>query len=97
MNIATLFQGIASFSWLVLIGLVVLTAMRATRKQPTRGLTTGLVIVLVFAILATTLGAGLIFIEPYETGVVVSILSQGGMRAEPMQSGLHWIVPFVER
>jgi len=39
----------------------------------------------------------LVFIEPYETGVVVTILSQGGMRAEPLQSGLHWIVPFVER
>ncbi len=97
MNIASLFQAVASFAWLVFLGLVAMVVMRASRRQPTRGLTTGLVIVLVFAILATTLGAGLVFVEPYETGVVVSILSQGGMRAEPLKSGLHWIVPFVER
>jgi regulator of protease activity HflC (stomatin/prohibitin superfamily) len=96
-NIAYLFQGLASFSWLILVGLAILTVMRATRKQPTRGLATGMVVVLVIALLATTLGAGLVFIEPYETGVVVTILSQGGMRAEPLPSGLHWIVPFVER
>ncbi len=97
MNIASLFQAIASFAWLVFLGLIAMLVMRASRRQPTRGVTTGVIVVLVFAILATTLGAGLVFIEPYETGVVVSILSQGGMRAEPMQSGLHWIVPFVER
>jgi len=96
-NIATLFKAAGSFAWLVFIGLVAMAVMRAARKQPVRGLTTGIIIVLAFAILATTLGAGLVFIEPYETGVVVTILSQGGMRAEPLQSGLHWIVPFVER
>ena len=97
MNIASLFQAVASFAWLVFIGLIAMLVVRTSRRQPTRGVTTGVIVVLVFAILATTLGAGLVFIEPYETGVVVSILSQGGMRAEPMQSGLHWIVPFVER
>ena len=98
MNIARLFQGVGSFAWLIFIGLVVMAVMRAARKQPTRGLTTGIIVVLVFAIIATTLGAGLVFIEPYETGVVVTILSsQGGMRAEPLTAGLHWIVPFVER
>ena len=98
MNIARLFQGVGSFAWLIFIGLVVMAVMRAARKQPTRGLTTGIIVVLVFAIIATTLGAGLVFIEPYETGVVVTILSsQGGMRAEPLTAGLHWIVPFVGR
>jgi regulator of protease activity HflC (stomatin/prohibitin superfamily) len=39
----------------------------------------------------------LVFIEPYEIGVVVTILSEGGMRPQPLLSGLHWIFPFVER
>ncbi len=98
MNIANLFKAAGSFAWLVVIGLIVLAGMRSARKQPARGLATGIIIALVFAILATTLGAGLVFIEPYETGVVVTILSsQGGMRSEPLTAGLHWIVPFVER
>lgn len=97
MNIASLFQAVASFAWLVFFGLVAMLVIRASRRQPTRGLTSGVIVVLVFAIIATVLGAGLVFVEPYETGVVVSILSQGGMRAEPLTSGLHWIVPFVER
>jgi regulator of protease activity HflC (stomatin/prohibitin superfamily) len=98
MNIATLFKAAGTFAWLIVIGLIVLAGMRSARKQPTRGLMTGVVVMLVIAILATTLGAGLVFIEPYETGVVVTILSsQGGMRPEPLTAGLHWIVPFVER
>lgn len=97
MNIASLFQTLAGVSWMALFGLVFLIVVRASRKMPTRGLTTGLFIVLVLAILMTTLGAGLVFIEPYETGVVVTILSDGAMRPEPLLSGLHWIVPFVER
>jgi regulator of protease activity HflC (stomatin/prohibitin superfamily) len=52
---------------------------------------------LVLAVVLTVVGAGLVFIEPFETGVVVTILAQGGMRSEPLEAGLHWIVPFVER
>ena len=98
MNIASLFQSVAGIAWLAFFGVLVLAVTRAARKFPTRGLTTATIAILVLAIVATTLGMGLVFIEPYETGVVVSILSaQGGMRIEPIQSGLHWIVPFVER
>ena len=98
MNIASIFKAAASLSWILVIGLIFMVGMRAARKQPVRGLTTGIIIAVVFAVIATTLGAGLVFIEPYETGVVVTILSsQGGMRAEPLSAGLHWIVPFVER
>lgn len=98
MNIASLFQAVAGFAWLAFFGVIAMAVMRAARKQSARGLTTAAIIVLVLALLSTTLGAGLVFIEPYETGVVVTILSsQGGMRAEPLQAGLHWIVPFIER
>lgn len=97
MNVASLFQVIASVSWLAFFGLVMMVVVRISRKMPVRGLSTGMVIVLIVAILMTTLGAGLVFIEPYETGVVVTILSEGGMRPDALQPGLHWIVPFVER
>lgn len=97
MNIASLFQTFAVVAWMAFFGLVFMVVVRLSRKMPVRGLSTGMVVVLVLAILMTTLGAGLVFIEPYETGVVVTILSDGGMRSEPLLSGLYWIVPFVER
>ncbi len=97
MNIASAFQAIATFSWLIFFGALVMIAVRASRKQGTRGLTTATLVLLVVALVMTTLGAGLVFIEPYETGVVVTVLSETGMRPDPLSSGLHWIVPFVER
>lgn len=97
MNIASVFQAIATFSWLLFFGALAMVVIRASRKQAAGGLTTMTLILLVVALVMTTLGAGLVFIEPYETGVVVTILSDTGMRDEPLTAGLHWIVPFVER
>jgi len=45
----------------------------------------------------TIVRAALVFIYPQEIGVVVSILSPGGIRSEPLRGGLHWIVPLAER
>ncbi len=97
MNIASFFQAIAGFAWLFFLILVAVILTRSARRQPTRSLTTGAIALVIFALLSTVLGMGLVFIEPYEMGVVVSILAPGGMRAEPLMPGLHWIVPFVER
>jgi len=97
MNIASVIKAIGSFSWLILFALLVVIAIRAGRKQNVKGLSTLTIVVLVASILMTVVGAGLVFIEPYETGVVVTILSEGGMRPTPLRAGLHWIVPFVER
>ncbi len=97
MNISTLLQGIASFAWIGFIGVLVAIFIRTSRSQPTKGLTTVLIIFLVAAILLTTLGAGLVFIEPDQMAVVVTVIGQGGIRREALTAGLHWIVPFAER
>ena len=97
MNIADMIKTLAGFAWLGLIGIGVLIMVRASRKQNTKGLSSLAIGLIVIAIVFTIVGAGLVFIEPTETGVVVTILSAGGMRPEPLQAGLHWIVPFVER
>jgi len=44
-----------------------------------------------------TLSSTLVFIEPPEVGVVISLVSEQGVRDRPFSSGLHWIVPLVER
>ncbi|NOH04349.1 MAG: hypothetical protein HND47_21435 [Chloroflexi bacterium] len=97
MNISSLLQGIASFAWIGFIGVLVAMSVRASRKQPVKGLSTAAIVLLVSAALLTTVGAGLVFIEPDELGVVVTVLGQGGIRPDPLDSGLHWIVPFAER
>jgi regulator of protease activity HflC (stomatin/prohibitin superfamily) len=42
------------------------------------------------------LSAALVFVLPQQTAVIVSVVSAGGVRPEPMRAGLHWIFPFLE-
>jgi regulator of protease activity HflC (stomatin/prohibitin superfamily) len=97
MNISSLLQGIASFAWVGLFGVIVAIFIRASRNQPVKGLTTAVILLLAVALLLTTAGAAVIFIEPDELGVVVTAVGGGGIRPEPLPSGLHWVIPFVER
>jgi len=97
MNIASLFQGVATLAWLGFFALLVLLFIRSTRQQSaSKGLGTFVLIVLAVAVVLTSIGAGLVFVEPEERGVVVTI-ARGGVRPDPLQPGLHWILPFVER
>jgi regulator of protease activity HflC (stomatin/prohibitin superfamily) len=52
---------------------------------------------LVFVMLVSLLSLSLVFIQPQEVGVVVSVTTPGGIRPQPMRPGLHWIIPFLER
>jgi regulator of protease activity HflC (stomatin/prohibitin superfamily) len=96
-NITSLFQGMAVIAWIAFIGLLSLVFARASRGQTARGLTTGVIALLVLAILATSIGAGLVFVEPDAIGLVVTVFGGGGIRPEPLPAGLHWIIPFAER
>jgi len=97
MNISSLLQGVASFAWIGLIGVIAAMFIRTSRNQPSKGLGTAAIVLLVLAILLTSVGAGLVFVEPDDLAVVVTVLGGDGIRPEPLTSGLHWIVPFAER
>ena len=97
MNISSLLQGLASFAWIGFIGILVTISVRASRRQPVGGLSTAAIVLVVAALVLTTIGAGIVFIEPDELGVVVTVLGEGGIHPDPLDSGLHWIVPFAER
>jgi regulator of protease activity HflC (stomatin/prohibitin superfamily) len=97
MNIADFIKTLAGFAWLAVVGLGMMAVIRASRNQNVKGLSSLAIGVLVLATVLTLVGAGLVFIEPTEAGVVVTIFGQGGIRPEPLPSGLHWIFPFVER
>ena len=96
MNIAQVVQFIASGAWLVVIGLVVLLVARSSRGQPAKGFSSGLVVMIVVALVLTTVGAGLVFIEPDQMAVVITP-GAGGIRSEPLNAGIHFVIPFLER
>ena len=97
MNISSLLQFVASFAWIGLIGVIAAMFIRTSRNQPSKGLGTAAVVLLVLAILMTTIGAGLVFIEPDDLAIVVTVFGGDGIRPEPLTAGLHWIIPFAER
>ncbi|MBN1450685.1 MAG: prohibitin family protein [Anaerolineales bacterium] len=53
-------------------------------------------VIVVLVMLIGLISSTIIFVPPDETGVVVSRITRGGYRPEPLQSGLHFVVPFLE-
>lgn len=96
MNVAIALRGIASLLWIVVIGLIVLAVIRATRGQKTKALSTTILVVVIVAVVLTSISAGLVFIQPEERGVVISAVAAEGYRQQPLEPGLSWIVPFLE-
>ncbi len=96
MNIASVIQVFSTFGWLVFGGVLIAIIMRSSRRQPVGGLTSALIVTLILAIVLTTVGAGLIFLQADQYGIVISALQPKGYRSEPLGPGLHWVVPFVE-
>jgi regulator of protease activity HflC (stomatin/prohibitin superfamily) len=96
MNVASLLKVLAAVAWLAFIGMIVLVVLRASRNKNVKGLVTILLVVLVAALLLSTVSAGLVFVQPEERGVVISALQAGGYRPDPLQPGLRWIIPYFE-
>jgi regulator of protease activity HflC (stomatin/prohibitin superfamily) len=96
MNISSIFQAIASVAWIGFIAVLAMTFLRGSRGQPTRGLTSLIVTLLVAALLLSTVGAGLVFLQADQYGVVISAFQPNGYRPQPLAPGLHLILPFFE-
>ena len=96
MNIVDVIRSLAGFAWLGTIGVAVLAIARASRNQGAKGLSSIVLILLVVALLLTTTGAGMVFLQANEYGVVISAFQPNGYRTEALSPGLHWIIPFVE-
>lgn len=56
-----------------------------------------IIIPLLLVIGINLLSQALVFVRPQQAAVVVSFLSEGGVRPQPLNGGLHVIVPFIER
>ena len=51
-------------------------------------------LLLAFAI--QMLALAVVFVLPQQVGVIISVVSPGGIRPQPVRAGLHWIIPFLE-
>jgi regulator of protease activity HflC (stomatin/prohibitin superfamily) len=96
MNIVDVIRSLAGFAWLATIGLGVLALIRAGRNQNTKGIGSAALFALIAAAVLTLLGAGLVYVESTERGVVKTIRA-GGVRQDALGPGLHWILPIVEQ
>jgi regulator of protease activity HflC (stomatin/prohibitin superfamily) len=96
MNIASLFQIVATLAWLAAVGVLILAVVRAARNRPLHK--SGILIGGLFAaaVVMTTVSSGLVFIQPEERGVVISAVAPKGYREQALEPGLRWIIPFAE-
>lgn len=96
MDIALIVRLIAAISWFIAFSLIVVTAMRGSQTQPSRGLGITIIGIVVISIFLTVGGVGVIFVQPSDRGVVTSAFEPGGYRVKPLEPGLHWVFPFAE-
>jgi regulator of protease activity HflC (stomatin/prohibitin superfamily) len=96
MNIVDVIRSLAGFAWLGVVVLGVLAVIRASRNQSAKGIGSTVIVVIVLAAILSTLGAGLVYVESSERGVVKTVRA-GGVRSEALPPGLHWILPVVEQ
>jgi len=93
---------LAVIAWFWFVLVVILLVLRGYQAGGMRSmlrvfLSWRIVIALVIALTLSLLSASLVFIEPQEVGVVISVLSPNGYREQPLRSGLHVVVPLAER
>ncbi len=97
MNIATITSAIATLSWLAVIGVIVVIVLRASRGQRLRSARGLLIGTIAIALILNVISAGIVFIQPQERGVVISAVpGRQGVRADALEPGLNWIIPFFE-
>ena len=93
---------ISTAAWL-LFGVFVILFLVASGRR--RGITKALMGLFSLKILAplslvialNLLAASLVFVNPQEVAVVISMVEVRGIRDQPLRSGLHWIIPLLEK
>ncbi len=95
MNVAVLLSALATMAWVAALVVIGLAVARAARGQRFRAAGVIVIGIIVLALALTTVSAGLVFIQPTDRGVVITV-AEGGVRPEPLQPGLNWVIPFLE-
>jgi regulator of protease activity HflC (stomatin/prohibitin superfamily) len=96
MNISPIFT-IAGWVLLIILALYVFSvfSLRSQRREAKLSIIL-IVLLLLGGVALNAVGSGLVFIDQFEAGVVISPFTPGGVRPQPLEPGLHLIIPFVE-
>lgn len=100
-NLDQLLQTISYIAWIFFgifaIVVFVRTLMRQGPVLAILQLLSGRVLLpLLVVIIISFISAAVFFIPPTHVAVVISLISPGGVRPEPLRAGLHLIIPILE-
>ncbi len=95
MNVATLISALATMAWVAGLAVIGLAIVRAARGQQFKAAGWIVIGIIALALVLSTVSAGLIFVQPTDRGVVITV-AEGGVRPEALQPGLNWVIPFLE-
>jgi len=93
MNIPIVVRAMTTLMWLLTVGLIILAVVRSAQGRRLRSAVAMIIGLVVLALVLTTVSAGLVYIQPNERGVVMTV---SGYRVDSLQDGLHWVVPYAE-
>ncbi|MBU6334464.1 MAG: prohibitin family protein [Chloroflexi bacterium] len=101
MMLTTVLTIITILLWITVALIIGITLIRQARRD---GIAVALrgafsrrtVMLIIVAVIANILARSLVFIQPQEVGVVVSLATVNGYRDRPARSGLLWLAPLVE-
>lgn len=96
MGIDVLFNVVAAIAFLIGIGGIVLAVMNTSRGQSARMGVLLAIIGLVLGVLSTVVSAGLLSVGPTQRAVVFNVLT-GELGDEPLEPGLHVIIPGLQQ
>jgi regulator of protease activity HflC (stomatin/prohibitin superfamily) len=100
-NLDRLLHLLSNVSWVIFIAFTIIFFFWTVFKHGIKLAVIRLISYRVLLPLLITVGISLlslalVFIEPPEVGVVVSLISPGGVRPQAFRAGLHWIIPLLE-
>lgn len=101
LNLDTILNSIVVIMWIIFVVYTITAFGRSLlREGPAmaglRLISGRILFPLILTIALSLLSASLVFVEPTRVAVVVSLISPGGIRPEPLRSGLHFIAPVLE-
>ncbi|MBL8096735.1 MAG: hypothetical protein JNL73_21345, partial [Anaerolineales bacterium] len=97
MGIQGILAIVSSVAWLGVIGAIVYLVTSIARGQKLGNSISLIIGGIVLAAVLSTAAAGTVFVETQQRGVVITAVGSGGIRPEPLESGLHWIIPVAEQ
>jgi len=95
MIVASLLSGLALVLWLVLAGYIFYTIAQRSRGRPAKISVTFAVVILVLALLASTLSTSVVVVDAGEVGVVFNVFT--GTQDETLKMGLHFVIPYINQ